>query len=383
MKCYIKKISAAVLTGTLCFAFLGGCASSDSSTSKNTSQNATGTDAETSKTDMDDAEEDAFPVIPETFRPSDLVIPSQDRYEYPSLGMNFTIPQILLEKMEQKEVAMLSDAAEFDDESLDYGIFSWSFMTKEQLDAEVSSKGNGFYDWADELERIGVLGIYHLEQVENLDTLTKCRAHTELGKSDDGNYANYLSINPDADRELTEAMEQIVLDIVDIVPEEDDNFDIGSGSLGEFSMQDIQGQVYTNEMFKEHELTLVHIFATWCSPCIAEIPDLQKLSEEMAGQGVNVVGIVLDAADSSGNVSDEAVEKAKILADRTGADYPFLIPSEGCFDGRLENIDAVPETFFVDKNGNIVGETYSGSHDLEAWKSIVQTVLDSLKGSGQ
>ena len=98
MKCYIKKISAAVLTGTLCFAFLGGCASSDSSTSKNTSQNATGTDAETSKTDMDDAEEDAFPVIPETFRPSDLVIPSQDRYEYPSLGMNFTIPQILLER---------------------------------------------------------------------------------------------------------------------------------------------------------------------------------------------------------------------------------------------------------------------------------------------
>ena len=39
---------------------------------------------------------------------------------------------------------------------------------------------------------------------------------------------------------------------------------------------------------------------------------------------------------------------------------------------------AFPETFFVDKNGNIVGETYSGSHSLDEWKEIVEKELENV-----
>ena len=122
------------------------------------------------------------------------------------------------------------------------------------------------------------------------------------------------------------------------------------------------------------------VFTTWCTPCVNEIPDLEKLHNEMADQGVNVVGIVLDSVDSSGNASEEVVELARLLAERTGATYPFLIPDAGYLNGRLLGINAVPETFFVDKEGNIVGETYSGSRSLEDWKSIVEA---ESKGVGQ
>ena len=44
-------------------------------------------------------------------------------------------------------------------------------------------------------------------------------------------------------------------------------------------------------------------------------------------------------------------------------------------NGRLVGIQAVPETFFVDKNGTIVGETYSGSHSLDEWTEIVKQTL--------
>jgi len=47
-------------------------------------------------------------------------------------------------------------------------------------------------------------------------------------------------------------------------------------------------------------------------------------------------------------------------------------------NGRLNGISAFPETFFVDKNGNIVGETYSGSHSLEDWKEIVEKELENV-----
>ncbi len=147
-----------------------------------------------------------------------------------------------------------------------------------------------------------------------------------------------------------------------------------------FSLEDIAGKTYTNEMFQDYKLTMVNVFTTWCTPCINEIPDLEKLNQEMAEQGVAVAGIVLDAVDEEGNIDEEAVQKAELLAERTGATYPFLIPDADGLNGRLKGIDAVPETFFVDQEGNIVGETFAGSRSFDDWKTIVEAQLNSLTG---
>ena len=133
---------------------------------------------------------------------------------------------------------------------------------------------------------------------------------------------------PSLAQEEAEGKEQDVLDETDGAAGE------GAGNLGKFSMEDINGSAYTEELFADHDLTMVNVFTTWCTPCIREIPDLEKLHKEMEGQGVGVVGIVLDAIGSSGKVDEKAVEKAKILAEKTGAAYPFLIPDEGYLGGR-------------------------------------------------
>lgn len=147
-------------------------------------------------------------------------------------------------------------------------------------------------------------------------------------------------------------------------------------SIGEFSIQDIAGETYTQELFADYDITMVNVFTTWCTPCVNEIPDLQKLNDDMADQGFRVIGIALDCADGSGGADGEAVEKAKTLAERTGVSYPFLIPDAGFLNGRLLGINAVPETFFVDKEGNIAGETYTGSRSYEEWKEIAEALLE-------
>ena len=156
--------------------------------------------------------------------------------------------------------------------------------------------------------------------------------------------------------------------------------DSQTDSLGGFSLQDITGNTFTDQIFQEYELTMVNIFTTWCTPCINEIPDLEKLHVQMADKNVNIIGIVLDALGEDGKVSEEAVEKAKLLAERTGATYPFLIPDADGLNGRLKGIEAVPETFFVDQNGNLTGESYLGSHSLEDWQEIVEKELARSKG---
>lgn len=151
--------------------------------------------------------------------------------------------------------------------------------------------------------------------------------------------------------------------------------DTGNKALGEFTMQEINGETYTQEMFGDYELTMINVFTTWCTPCVREIPDLAKLHEEMADEGVQVAGIVLDAAGASGNPDEEALEKAKLLKEKAGVTYPFLIPDAGYLNGRLAGISAVPTTFFVDREGKIVGETYTGSRSYEDWKGIIEKEL--------
>lgn len=154
-----------------------------------------------------------------------------------------------------------------------------------------------------------------------------------------------------------------------------------AANAGTFTTQDINGETYTQELFQDYDLTMVNVFATWCSPCVNEIPDLEKLHVEMAEKGVNVVGIVMDAVDYSGNPDPEAIEKAIILAEQTGATYPFLLPDSTKLNGRLNNIDAFPETFFIDREGNIVGHSYIGSASLEDWRETVLQELENLKGA--
>ena len=151
--------------------------------------------------------------------------------------------------------------------------------------------------------------------------------------------------------------------------------------LGTVSMEDINGETYTEAMFQDYELTFVNVFATWCSPCIAEIPDLEQLHQDMADQGVNVVGIVLDTADGKGGTDPEALETAQLLAEETGASYPFLVPDAGLMNGLLTGIQAVPTSFFVDSEGNLVGNVYTGSRSLEDWTEIVNQELEALEAA--
>lgn len=155
----------------------------------------------------------------------------------------------------------------------------------------------------------------------------------------------------------------------------------GPETAGPFTTEDINGEEYTEEIFAEADLTLVNVFATWCGLCIQEVPELQKLSEEMEEEGVQVIGMVMDTGTIE-KTDEEALETAKLLAEVAEAEYPFLIPDKDLMNGRLSGIQAYPETFFVNKDGEIVGETYVGARDLDEWKEIVEKELETLEENG-
>ena len=308
-------------------------------------------------------------LIAGSFKPSEIAQPAQDTYEYPFLGMKLGISKDLKEQMEKKNISMFTD---------------------ERWNAEVDKMGTGYDDWLKSLSRVGVIGMYDEESQKDLDTITGCTEHKELGTSSDGKYKYYLSTNKDADADLLKDVEGIEVTLTEMTPfqnlsafdqpqDTSDSTEATEGTnVGKFETTGVDGKTYTQDIFSKYDLTMVNIFTTWCSPCVNEIPDLEKLYQEMKDKGVGVVGVTRDTVGSGGKQDEEAVKKAQVIQKKTKASYPFLIPDSGMMNGRLNGISAFPETFFVDKNGNIVGETYSGSHSLDEWKEIVEKELENV-----
>ena len=336
------------------------------------------------------ADGDAIPsdFIQGTFKPSDTTVQAQDSYEYPFLGLNMKLPEELLKQIKAQSIAMITNEGWNDNaDAIKYAYISWSEMTEEQKEAEVDKLGTAYDDWCNSLAKIGVIGIYDEDSEKELDKITGCTEHKEIGSSSDGKYKYYLSTNKDADESLKKEVEEIDVTLTDMTPfqqlsafdQPQDTSNTGdSTTVGKFETKGIDGKDYTEKVFSDYDLTLVNIFTTWCSPCVNEIPELEKLYEEMKEKGVGVVGVVLDTVGDDGKQDDATVKKAGVLRKKTKASYPFLIPDSTMMNGRLNGISAFPETFFVDKEGNIVGETYSGSHTLDEWKEIVEKELENI-----
>ena len=332
----------------------------------------------------------------DSFKPADYTLPVKDEYIYEYLGLKFKLSEKIREAMKAKDIVMLDDQSPID-QDLKYGLLSFSKLTEEQKNAEVAKMGDGYEKWQESLNRIGTIGMFEKSlSEEEIGKITKCDSHTKLGESKDGKYSYYLSVNSTADAETIEELKKTSVEITEkkdrpengfVLAEKSDLagdmvFSEDSGNavtdLSHLQTKDIHGKEFSSKDFANYDLTMVNVFATWCTACIQEIPDLVEVQKEMQAKGVNIIGIVTDTVDDTGE-NQEAIEKAKLIQEKTKANYSFLMPDKTNFNGRLNGIQALPETFFVDKNGQIVGETYSGSHNKKDWTAIIEKELSALK----
>ena len=393
-----NQFTGACLVTTLCLGLgLAGC------------QNKAATEQKSSMAVSENADAQSLAVSPEdagvsvnmdsngdSFKPADYTLPVKDEYVYEYLGLKFKLSEKIREAMKAKDIVMLDDQSPID-EDLKYGLLNFSKLTEEQKNAEVGKMGDGYEKWQESLNRIGTIGMFEKSlSEEEIGKITKCDRHTKLGESKDGKYSYYLSVNSTADAETIEELKQTTVEITEKKDRPENGFVLSEKSdlentmafsddsqnavtdLSNLQTKDIDGKEFSGKDFSDYDLTMVNVFATWCSPCVQEIPDLAEIQKEMKDKGVNIVGVVTDTVDQTGE-NLEALEKAKLIRERSKAEYPFLLPDQSNFNGRLSGIQAFPETFFVDKKGQIVGETYSGSRNKKAWLEIIEKELSALK----
>lgn len=138
-----------------------------------------------------------------------------------------------------------------------------------------------------------------------------------------------------------------------------------------FDAKTIDGDEFSSEKFSESKITMINVWATYCNPCLAEMPDLGEIAQTYDKEDFQLVGIISDVVDSA---PQSDIDNAKDLIGQTKADYPHLLLNESLFENLVGGVSSVPTTFFVNSKGEVLGYVV-GANDKETWEEIIDELL--------
>jgi thiol-disulfide isomerase/thioredoxin len=125
-----------------------------------------------------------------------------------------------------------------------------------------------------------------------------------------------------------------------------------------FSLQSLDGKTYEMPT-PNNKPVVVNFWASWCGPCRLEAPELVKIYKKYQGN-IEIYAVNLTSQDSP--------KEAKAFADSFGFTFPILLDNNKNFQvSDLYQVQAIPTTYFIDKNGMIIDKIagYTDPQTLE------------------
>ncbi len=154
---------------------------------------------------------------------------------------------------------------------------------------------------------------------------------------------------------------------------------IGEGLFSSFSAQDFKGNIVNENILKDKKVVMFNIWATFCSPCIKEMPYIAELNKEYSDKGFMAIGVPIDVVDKNFANNPEKMAEAEAIIEKTNANYTHLIPSKTLNSTFIKDIQSVPQTVFVNSEGKIIGHIYIGAKEKADWENIIKTLLENAK----
>ena len=138
----------------------------------------------------------------------------------------------------------------------------------------------------------------------------------------------------------------------------------------DFETVDVNGApVKTLDIFKENEITMVNIWASWCGPCVGEIPELEEMNGRLKEKNCAIIGVLTDGSDPEGLKDGLEIMK------ENGVTYTNIVYTQEMDD--LLHVQAVPTTIFVDREGNILGKPIIGAA-VNQYEPVIDAFLKTM-----
>lgn len=143
-----------------------------------------------------------------------------------------------------------------------------------------------------------------------------------------------------------------------------------------FNAPTLDGETITSDCFAESKLTMLNVWATYCNPCLSEMPDLAEIATAYDSADFQMLGIISDVSIYS---EADALQEATDLVAQTGATtYPHLLLNESLYSNLVGAIDSVPTTFFVNQDSELLGYVV-GAQSKETWEGIINDLLAKME----
>ncbi len=133
----------------------------------------------------------------------------------------------------------------------------------------------------------------------------------------------------------------------------------------EFTLKDVHGNAVHLSDFKG-KVVLLDFWATWCGPCVIEIPWFMEFQRKYKDRGFEVLGVAMD--DDGWKSVTPYVEKRKF-------NYRVVLGDDLTGD-QYGGIEALPSTYVIDRNGKIAA-VHIGLSKKEEFEDAIQILLDS------
>ena len=135
----------------------------------------------------------------------------------------------------------------------------------------------------------------------------------------------------------------------------------------DFTLQTTDGKAVTLSDLRGRAV-LVNIWASWCVPCRAEMPAMQRVYDEYKDRGLIVLAV-------NSTVQDQAAS-AKAFAAEFGLTFPILLDMEGIAT-RLYEVRALPSSFFIGRDGVIIEVVIGGPMSEALLRTRVESILET------
>ena len=141
-----------------------------------------------------------------------------------------------------------------------------------------------------------------------------------------------------------------------------------AATFSEFSLTTLTGETLDQTVISDNKLIMVNYWATWCGPCVGEIPDLVKISKAYADKGFVLIGVL---------TGDDDIDGARTYIADQQVTYPNVLP-EGPFLSYATSIYAIPTTLFFDSTGKQIGEAVVGAKSYDDWAGLIDLLLTQV-----
>ena len=142
-----------------------------------------------------------------------------------------------------------------------------------------------------------------------------------------------------------------------------------------FEATTIDSEEVTSDIFASSKLTMLNVWATYCNPCLSEMPDLGEIAAEYDPTIFQIYGIISDVVEGD---EAEKIEEAQGLITETGANYPHILLNQSLYSNLVGGVSGVPTTFFFNQDSELLGYLV-GAQSKDTWVAIIEDLLSEME----